>query len=107
MTCFRLRTYDQNPPGGFVFPKPGGGFWSAPIVEALAQQMSSYRKGNGKPRDSVRECLEDADHYQCQRMGNDPRYCVPCQGASNVVALGQTNPIIAPPCAGCGAPVQT
>lgn len=109
MSCFRLRSYELNPPGGYVYPKPNGGYWSAPMIEALAQKMSAWRKANGKDRPSVRECLEDADHYQCQRLGNMPAYCTECNPVNKTeVAMGNLNPVVTPNlCKSCGAPVAS
>lgn len=78
------------------------------MIEPVAQALSAWRKANGKPRSSFAECLAAVDHYQCARLGNDPTYCIECgltPATANVVAIGQTSPLINP-CAGCGAPVQ-
>lgn len=107
MKCYRLRSYDQTPPGGYPFEQtnPHKSFPSQPMIEAQASILSRWRKANNVPRSELRECLEDVDHYQCQRLGNMPQFCTPCAGELQAVALSQTSPIIAPPCHGCGAPV--
>lgn len=98
---YRLRTYEISPPGGYVFPD----FPAQPMIEALAVMVSNRRKGNGEARASIPESLADVDCYQCQRLGNMAQWCVPAD-SPNQVALPETAPIIAPPCKGCGAPVQ-
>lgn len=103
---YRLRTYEISPPGGYPFIQQGyPPFPAQPMIEAQAKIVSNFRKGNGLPRASIPEALADVDCYQCQRLGNMPQWCVPADSA-NQVALPQTAPIIAPPCQGCGAPVQ-
>jgi hypothetical protein len=103
MNCFRLRSYDFSPPGSYVFTQDGHTF-SGPLIEAVGQQLLSYRKANGKPRATLKECIEDIDHGTCQRLGNMATYCIPCTEVG-AIALGPSSPIIAPPCHGCGAPV--
>ncbi len=106
MACFRLTTYNATPPGGYIFPKPTGGNWSEPMIEAVAGQVSTYRKMNGLPRSTMKEALADVDHYTCQRLGGMSAFCVPCNSsAPDTIALGQSSPIVAGPCRGCGAPV--
>lgn len=105
MACFRLRSYDQSPPGGFPYVDPSGKtFASQPLIEAQAQIVASWRAANNKPRAGVRDALVDIDHYTCARMSNNTGFCVPCD-PSGAVALNVSSPIIAPPCSGCGAPV--
>jgi hypothetical protein len=103
---YRLRTYEITPTGGYPFSEGGHNFPSQPMIEAQAKIVSNYRKGNGMPRASLAESLADVDCYQCQRLGNMPQWCIPADSA-NQVALPATAPIIAPPCKGCGAPVQS
>jgi hypothetical protein len=108
MSCFRLRSYDgAAPPGGYVFTENALGRrrdFRAPLIEAVARELSYYRKTNGIGRADVKECLADVDHFTCQRLGNNPTYCVPCNGLE-AVALSPTNPMAQAPCASCGAPV--
>lgn len=106
MSRWRLRTYEITPPGGYPFSQDGINFPSQPMIEAQAKAVSNYRKGNGKPRASIPEALADVDCYQCQRLGNMPQWCIPAD-AQNQVAVAPSAPIIAPPCQGCGAPVQS
>lgn len=110
MSKFRLRSYDLTPPGGYPYTQAGDKpkqFKSQPMIEAQAQIVSNYRKGNGLARSSVREAIEDIDCQTCARLGNMPQFCVPQDSASApVIAMAANSPIIAPPCQGCGAPVQ-
>lgn len=112
MSKFRLRSYELAPPGGYPYIQQNGirrEFPSQPLIEAQARIVSDFRKANGLSRPSVREALEDIDAQTCQRLGNMPQFCIPCNqpaGQAQVVALSNSSPIVAPPCAGCGAPVQ-
>lgn len=108
MSC-RLRSYDISPPGGYPYEQTVGiprKFPSQPMIEAQAQLVSSFRKANGLPRSSVKESLEDVDQYTCARLGCMPGFCVSVT-QQGVVAMAATAPAIAPPCKGCGAPVQS
>jgi len=113
---YRLRSYDQSPPGGYCYG-PDGGFARRcrPVIEDIARELSAYRTGNGLPRASIQECLMDADSAQCQRLGNNPTYCIPCgqvksaahpELPAQTVALQANAPLIAPPCQGCGVVIQ-
>lgn len=105
----RLRTYDQAPPGGYPFVQTEGigrNFPSIPMIEDQAKAVSAFRAGNGLPRASLKEALEDVDCYTCQRLGNMGAFCVEVSpGAPKTVALNESSPIVAPPCKGCGAKV--
>jgi len=105
MPC-RLRSYDTSPPGGYCYVEPGFPKMCVPVIEDIARALSAYRKGNGKPRSSVPECLQDVDEFQCLRLGCNPSYCVSTaapQGGAPVTALNSSSPIITP-CRGCGVP---
>ena len=100
---YRLRSYDVSPPGTYCYVQTEGirkDFGCQPQIEALARIVSEFRKGNGLPRSDIRESLEDVDSYNCQRLGNNPQWCVPSD-AANVVPLNASSPIISP-CLGCG-----
>lgn len=108
MSKFRLRSYDLNPPGNYPYEQTTGiyhQFPALPLIEAQATTVQQFRAGNGLPRASFLECLEDVDSYQCQRLGNPTRFCVETDAAQPIVALNESSPAIAPPCRGCGAPV--
>jgi len=113
---YRLRSYDQSPPGGYCYG-PDGSFRRRclPVIEDIARALSAYRKGNGLPGASIQEALRDVDSAQCQRLGNNPTYCIPCGQIQNAthpeapvqaVSLTANAPLIAPPCNGCGVVVQ-
>jgi hypothetical protein len=107
---FRLRSYDVNPPGGFCFQEPGFARQCLPMIDDIARNLSAFRKGNGRPRSSIQECLRDVDSYQCQRLGNNGTWCIEsgknAAGTLNPVALSANAPLVAPPCHGCGVVVQ-
>lgn len=108
MSKFRLRSYDVNPPGGFPYEQTIGiyrQFPAVPLIESQAEAVYQFRAGNGLPRASKIEALEDVDCYQCQRLGNPHRFCVETEPGQAVVSLNASSPIVAPPCRGCGAPV--
>lgn len=105
----RLITYEVSPPGGFCYvqPEPKGlKFRCEPMLEALAKQVAAYRAGNGLERASYPEALQDVDVFNCQRLGNNPRWCIETQSGKPQYALADNAPGLAPPCAGCGAPVN-
>ena len=104
----RLRLYEQGPPGGYSYTQTEGihkAFQSEPLIEAQAQIVAGFRKLNGLPRATTREALLDIDAYTCARLGGMSPFCVDAE-ASATGALGTASPIVAPPCASCGAPVQ-
>lgn len=106
MPSCRLKSYEQPLPGNYPYEQVEGirrSFPSLPTPESQASAVSAFRKGNGLPRSSFVECLEDVDRYQCQRLGNNRTYCN-CSDQKGIVALNASSPIIAP-CKGCGAPV--
>lgn len=89
--------------------EPGFPKMCVPVIEDIARSLSAYRKGNGRDRSSVAECLQDVDQFQCLRLGCDSRYCVSttiAAGSAPAVALNASSPIITP-CRGCGATVAT
>lgn len=102
--AFRLRTYEISPPGGYCFEQ--GKFKRCePDLTALARMLLEYRKGNGKGRATLAECIQDVDRFQCLRLGNNPTFCISCD-QQQVVAMAASSPYIAPPCHGCGVTVQ-
>lgn len=109
---YRLRSYDLAPPGGYPYTQTDGirrEFPSQPLIEAQAQIVANFRKANGLSRGTVKEALEDVDTFTCHRLGGMSQFCVPrdqSPGAATQYALSAASPVIAPPCKGCGAPVQ-
>ena len=111
MKC-RLLNYDGPIPGNYPYVQTEGihrDFSALPIIESQAQTVSEFRRGNSLPRASVRECLEDVDHYNAQRLGCHRSWTVAidAQTGARTVALNPTHPIMAPPCNGCGAQLMT
>ena len=105
----RLRSYDVNPPGNYSYVQTQGikrEFPSVPLIESLAQDISAFRAGNGLPRASIKESLEDADHYNAERIGCHRNWCVDvnAETGEQTIALAQSHPLITP-CKGCGAPL--
>lgn len=106
---YHLRSYDLSPPGGFPYEQTEGlrkNFPSLPLIEDQAKAVSAFRTRNGLARAGLREALEDVDRFQCLRLGNMPAFCVPCDQAKGSIALNQSSPIVAPPCHGCGIPIN-
>ena len=110
MAC-KLRSYDVNPPGGYSYQQTQGiarAFPSEPLIEALAKNISAFRTGNNLPRASILECLEDADRYNCARLGCNKAWCVDIGSATGIqtTSINPTHPLVAP-CKGCGAQLPT
>lgn len=112
MRTYRLRSYDAVPPGGYSYEQTTGiyrAFSSQPLIEAVAQAVSAFRKGNGLPRSSVQEALQDVDAYTCARLGGMSAWCVDTNPKSKIVALNPSVSVVAGGargCRGCGVPVH-
>lgn len=109
MKAYRLRSYENSPPGAYPFTefssKPRN-FRSQPMLEAQAKIVWGYRRANGLPRATYKEAIEDIDRQTCQRLGNNPLYCIECSSDSpHEVALSESTPGLNGPCKGCGVPV--
>lgn len=98
----RLRSYDSAPPGGYPYRK----FASQPLITAQARTVLAYRIGNQLPRATYAECLADVDHYQCWRLGCDPKWCVPVDANSPDLVSIDSNAPGMKPCKGCGVVVS-
>jgi len=110
MAQCRLRSYDANPPGNFPYVQTQGikhEFTAEPVIEAQAKIVSSFRAANALPRASVKECLEDIDHYTAARLGCHRSWTVPINSPAEekTVALPQSHPLVTKPCRGCGAQI--
>jgi len=46
------------------------------LVWELATQIADFRAGNGLPRATPREALADIEAYSCERLHDDPNWCV-------------------------------
>lgn len=109
MSKCRLKSYEQPIPGGYLFEETFKGIkhtFKEPIIEGTATGLSAFRRGNGIPRSSIKECIEDVDRYQCLRLGNNRTYCTCSDGQTGIIALGTASPIVTP-CKGCGAPIRS
>ena len=107
--AYRLRTYDESPPGLYRFAATEGGIkltaGPSPMIEAAARELANKRAANGLPRSGIKDALVDIDRYTCARLGNMPRYCIQVDGENMAPALSSASPIITP-CSGCGAKVH-
>lgn len=105
---FRLKSYDQVPPGSYVYQQTKGikrKFGPLPSIEMLAGEVSSFRTANNLPRASIQESLIDVDQYTCWRLGGMRAFCVAVDDEARAAsALSPTSPIAAP-CYGCGASI--
>ncbi len=75
-----LRNILTVPPGGFRYdqPLPDGAvkkFASMNLAWTLAEEIADFRKGNGLPRASAREAIDDIEAATCQRLHDDPNWC--------------------------------
>jgi hypothetical protein len=85
--------YEQKAPDGRVFRKFHG---SGPFLD-FCKTILSCRVGNSFPRATIDEVILDANNAQCERLGNDPRFCA--EGSGPVVILQGP---VAPAGGGCG-----
>lgn len=96
-----LKRYNTVPPGGFPFIQEEGIYkrWEFSVdLNARANEISDFRKGNNLPRASFDESLEDLVAYTCARV---PNWC-----RTTDRTFTETSPIIVRRhrgCAGCGA----
>lgn len=74
----RLLSHDKCPPGEFRYEQAFNGkarkFGPTPLIGELAARVASFRAGNGLPRATQIEALEDIDTFTCLRLGNDARW---------------------------------
>lgn len=113
MRTYRLRSYDAVPPGGYSYEQTIGiyrAFSAQPLIEAQAQAVSAFRKGNGLPRSDIQEALQDIDAYTCARLGGMSEWCVETSPkAARITALNPSVSVVAggaKGCRGCGAPAH-
>ncbi len=76
-----LRNILQVPPGGWRLSQtlPDGtvkSWHSMNEAWTLAGVIADFRKGNGLPRATQREALDDIDEATCARLHDDPAHCV-------------------------------
>lgn len=73
-----LKTITTLPPGGFPYVQPGTGMKFNGMVP-FNQQVGAilgHRRGNNLPGADSQTVATDLDAYTCQRLGNDPRFCI-------------------------------
>jgi hypothetical protein len=73
-----LKTITTLPPGGFPYKqkemtkeRP----WQGPFQNQVAW-IVDFRRGNNLPGADAQTAASDLDAYTCQRLGNDPRFCI-------------------------------
>lgn len=79
-----LRTLTTVPPGGWRLTEtlPDGttkAFHGMGLVWTLAEEIADFRKGNGLPRATAKEALRDIEQATCDRLHDDPAWCVSAQ----------------------------
>lgn len=103
-----LITTQTLPPGGwrYVQNRPDGSpfrqFVSMGPFTDFCQEILICRQSNGFPGADAVTVANDANRAQCDRLGNDPRYCGPGSGpvvANNAPAWLAT---AGGGCGGCG-----
>lgn len=110
----RLRSYELSPPGGYRYVQPnepdgkGRVFRGEPMIEQLSRNVSNYRKGNGLPRASYAECLEDVDRFMANIiLKSSPTWTVQIDADSpDTIPLLDSAPGLKP-CVGCGIPIPS
>lgn len=97
----RLITYDTFPPGQFWYKDPNREkiFGGSHGAREQAKRVSDFRRGNGFPRASVVDALEDIDAFTCERLRYDPRWVQD----TDIPFVQGTGLATSTPCATCGA----
>lgn len=77
---FRLKRHDHAPPGGYPYEQTEGirhKFKAHPDINDQARIVSDFRAGNGLPRATFAESLQDVDEYQCSpyRLNGNRKWC--------------------------------
>lgn len=86
-----LRNFNTVPPGGWRYTQtaPNGTVKSwASMNDAwsVAKEIADFRTGNGLARATPKEALHDIEEATCQRLHDDPNWCVPAQKKTMVRA---------------------
>ena len=63
--------YEQKDAAGAPFKK----FHTHGPFDDFCRSILAVRQGNGLPGADLATVMADVDRYQCNRLGNDPRYC--------------------------------
>jgi len=73
------------------------------------QLILAYRKANNCSRATMEEVAEDLHTYNCNRLGNDPKWCRQVSGSVSIVTASPSSvpPIKRPGgCSTCGARIK-
>lgn len=99
---WHLLSLDKCPPGEFRYEQAFNGkarrFGPSPVVGELAAKVADFRAGNGLPRATKAEALEDIDAFNCQRLGYSSRWCYNTDIPFTQIAAA----VVPAPCATCG-----
>lgn len=104
--AYHLIRLSPFPPGGFIYVQDGHKFKTDGSIQELVNKVLGYRLANKKPRATYHEVFEDVDVFNCQRFGNDPKYCSDSSNQSYDVQQPASQKMHkASGCGGCGAQV--
>jgi len=101
-----LKSQLRCPPGSFPYEQTEGiskKFEASPLLEEQAHRVADFRKGNGLPRATVAEALQDIDCYTCARLGNNRRFCYDTDRTYAEVSPMANRASGGGGCHGCGA----
>lgn len=73
-----LINYTTFPPGGYPYTQPETGqqFHGMVPFDMQKHAISQHRKANQLARSSVEESSQDLEDFTCNRLGQDPAYCI-------------------------------
>lgn len=89
-----LIKYNEMPPGGYPYVQAETGMKFPAMIpfRNQAKAIMAHRQANKLQRSSLEECEEDLDLYTCQRIGNDPRYCIDRSVKKNFLPKAEPSP---------------
>lgn len=100
-----LKNHNDCPPGEFRYEQTLNGilkkFGPSPIIRQVAQTVVDFRKGNQLPGATFEEALQDVDTWNCQRIGNNERWC-----RSTEQTYAEAQPAVRKPGGCCGASIE-
>lgn len=72
-----LRNISTFPPGGFLYKQKETGFKPTPMMPfpTVIAEVLGHRRGNNLAGATREEVERDVHEFNCQRLGNDPRWC--------------------------------
>lgn len=73
-----LKTITNFPPGGFTYTQPETQmqFRQYMPIRDQAALVADHRKANRLPRATIPEAMQDIENWTCQRLNNDPEWCI-------------------------------